>query len=715
MARDSLIVARTIEHLGMVSQVTEELEDAQALYEKALALRQKISPDSLAVALTLNNLGTLLLNSGDQEQASGYFSSALRIQESLAPKGIDIPLTLANLGALERSRQNWEGAKVYHRRALEISESISPRDKEVVANLNALGDIALAEGDAQAAYEFYFRALKAWKGLLPFLGGSYAVQAGFRDKNSEYYRDIVSLLIESDRIDEAFYHLEEFRAQTFLMMLAERDIAFSAGLPPDLDRERRRLRFKRERVLKEMAKPDHSAEDREAGYQELESLDQKAGDLEARIRRESPNLASLRYPQAMGVKGVSEILEVGELIVAFYVDGERTYAFTLNRDGHISLEVLKINEEELRTKVRRFRFLLSDAVGQSSIGVQRRLDLQGLSRELQEILLEPLIGEINKSRRLLVLPDGPLHALPFAALIDSSGEYLVEKLPIRVALSATVYVELKKNRGGSLSKKGGDASAPLRIAAFGDPAYSYSAFGPGNEFGVEKRDEGVYRSATYAWDRYAGFTWRPLPASRLEVEGIARLFPEEQVHTFLGYDALETNFKSLDKTTDVVHVAAHSYLDQEIPSNSLVAFAVPGDISGVGVSSQEDGLLHVWEIYEDVRINADLVVLSACNTGMGQELGGEGLIGLTRAFQYAGARSVVASLWSVADQATSELMIRFYRHLRSGLSKDEALRAAQIELIRGPIEVRGPDGQLKEKDVSSPYFWAAFQVFGDWQ
>jgi CHAT domain-containing protein len=113
-------------------------------------------------------------------------------------------------------------------------------------------------------------------------------------------------------------------------------------------------------------------------------------------------------------------------------------------------------------------------------------------------------------------------------------------------------------------------------------------------------------------------------------------------------------------------------------------------------------LLQAWEVLESVRLDADLVTLSACDTGLGKEMGGEGVIGLTRAFQYAGARSVLASLWSVSDVSTADLMRRFYSHLRAGRSKDEALRRAQVELIHSSA-------------FSHPYSWAAFQLVGDWQ
>jgi CHAT domain-containing protein len=212
------------------------------------------------------------------------------------------------------------------------------------------------------------------------------------------------------------------------------------------------------------------------------------------------------------------------------------------------------------------------------------------------------------------------------------------------------------------------------------------------------------------------FDWPPLPYTRHEVEGIASLFPGGTTRTFLGPDALEDNVKSLDPKTSILHLAAHGYTDKQLPSSSYVALTIPEGTSSDDASPERDnGLLQVWEIFERVRLDADLVVLSACDTALGEEQGGEGLIGLTRAFQYAGARTVMASLWSVRDQATSELMIRFYKHLRAGLPKDEALRQAQIELIRGPIEVVNEKGEKILLDASAPYFWAGFQLYGDWQ
>ena len=148
----------------------------------------------------------------------------------------------------------------------------------------------------------------------------------------------------------------------------------------------------------------------------------------------------------------------------------------------------------------------------------------------------------------------------------------------------------------------------------------------------------------------------------------------------------------------LIHYACHAVVNERFPLDSALAFTIPDKPR----EGQDNGLLQAWEIFEKVRIDADLVTLSACESGLGREMGGEGLIGLTRAFQYAGARSVLASLWKVEDKSTAELMKRFYGYVKAGRPKDEALRLAQIDLIRSA-------------DFSQPRDWAAFQLNGDWK
>jgi CHAT domain-containing protein len=207
----------------------------------------------------------------------------------------------------------------------------------------------------------------------------------------------------------------------------------------------------------------------------------------------------------------------------------------------------------------------------------------------------------------------------------------------------------------------------------------------------------------------SGFTFEPLPASRREVEGIARLFPRHTV-AYVGEAATEERAKSVGAVR-YLHFATHAVVNEQSPLDSALVLTVPQRPR----EGQDNGLLQAWEIFERMHLDAGLVTLSACDTALGKEAGGEGLLGLTRAFEYAGAASVVASLWKVADESTAELMTSFYRNLKAGQSKDAALRAAQIDLIRSGRSRGQAHRPSSDADFSHPYHWAAFTLSGDWK
>jgi CHAT domain-containing protein len=210
-------------------------------------------------------------------------------------------------------------------------------------------------------------------------------------------------------------------------------------------------------------------------------------------------------------------------------------------------------------------------------------------------------------------------------------------------------------------------------------------------------------------DLLHGARLEPLPSTRVEVERLRALYGESAA-VYVGAEATEERAKALRAETSIVHFASHALLDESFPLESALALSIPAD-SG---TARENGLLQAWEVFEAVRLDADLVTLSACETALGREVVGEGMLGLTRAFHYAGARSVLASLWRIDDESTAELMAKFYAGMRAGLAKDEALRRAQLSLLREPLTVER-DGVRVERNVSAPLYWAAFQLFGDWR
>jgi CHAT domain-containing protein len=227
--------------------------------------------------------------------------------------------------------------------------------------------------------------------------------------------------------------------------------------------------------------------------------------------------------------------------------------------------------------------------------------------------------------------------------------------------------------------------------AFGDPVYSLSP-----KAAALRSTDAELRSVA------ADATLAQLPASREEVQGIGRHFKGAELH--LGAEATEERAKAVDTKARYVHFACHAFLDDKLPLSSGLVLTLPDTPQG-----RDNGLLQAWEVFDHVRLDADLVTLSGCRTALGAPMSGEGLLGLTRAFHHAGARTVLASLWAVSDKSTAQLMKNFYGHLTAGKSLDESLRAAQLELIHRPA------GKGAQAHWSRPFHWAAFQLSGDWR
>ncbi len=572
----------------------------------------------------------------------------------------------------------------------------------------------LVKNDLGAAGSYYLRALEVLEQQIGNLGGSYDVQAEFRAQHRDFYREAMELLLRQGRVAHAFHVLERFRARTFLTMLAERDIAFKVDLPEELDRKRRLLAVKHDRTLRRLAGFSILDDMKEVDLvrHELEAIDGERDQIEEMIRRASPKLAALRYPQPLTAELAQEALDPGTLLLSYVVGVDATTIFALSREEGVEVRTVHAGETALREKILDLRDLVPEATSDTLLGRERIQALRDLGQELYQLLIEPFAERIGRSERLLLLPDGPLHGLPFGALSrrheDGSGEdqFLLEWMPFHITLSVTTYTELKKRR----SLVSGPGVEAKQVVAFGDPSYPGTVVkrAPGAQ-AVAPALDAVVRSVSER--EGLDFDWKSLPYTRREVEGIAELFPERLVRVFLGFDALEERVKALGADVGVLHLAAHAVMDDHQPLSSFIALTIPAD----PVDGRDNGLLQAWEILEQVRLDADLVVLSGCLTGMGKELRGEGLIGLTRAFQYAGARSMISTLWNVSDQATAEIMLRFYQFLRSGLTKDEALRSAQIEMLRGRITSIDADGLPQElSHASAPYYWAGFQLYGDW-
>jgi len=704
--------------LGNLALERGDLDAAEAYYRQALAISEKLSPDGEEFADSLGNLGSLANLRGDFDTARTYLRRALEIAEKLSPESPNFAIGLENLAQFEGKQEGGLAtAEELLRRALAILEKAAPESLMTANVLRDLGEIAAGRGDLQEALGFHRRALELQRKLVPesseqaetlyFLGhaerragrsqegirdqchaidildlqrtrvgGAPEAKTSFESILGLYYQACLEGLIDLGRPAEAFHVLERGRARSFLELLAERDLRL-LDLPPELAAERRHVNAEYDRVQSQLAPLSAGRDDAEIERLtgELRDLRTRQEEILARIRRESPRAAALQDTQPLDLAGVRAALDPGTVLLEYTVGDERTWLFVVQPTGAkgsgLSVFRIEIGEKHLRDEVESFRLLLKDPGSDPA-------ELQARARRLYGLLVRPAEAQIARAQRILVSPHGPLHTLPFAALVRGDG-YLIEWKPIHSVLSATVYGELAKLRPPRR------APGEERLIAFGDPVYP--SLTPDVPADPELR-EAVRR----------GLALRPLPLSGQEVKSIAALYPQAEV--YLGHEATEERAKSIGpESRRLVHFACHGLLDERFPLNSALALTVPEKPT----EGQDNGLLQAWEIFESVRLDADLVTLSACDTGLGREMAGEGLIGLTRAFQYAGARSVLASLWGVADRSTARFMQSFYGYLHSGKSKDEALRAAQIDHIR---ERAGP---------SHPFHWAAFQLTGDWQ
>lgn len=737
---DSPTMAITLNNLGAVAGERGNLHKAEKYFKQALAIKEKLTPDSLTITTTLNSLGTLARERGEPGDAEEYFLKAYSLSKALKPDTAYVALSLNNLGDVAAERGQLDAAADYYRKALKINEKIAPQSQETAKNLNSLaevttdgaaeyftralhileelapksmwyadslnglGHLARENNQHQIAADYFDRALNVLEAQIGRFGGSQGLKANFRARRRSIYRDAIRQRFALDQPVVAFHNLERSRARSFLDILAERELRFSADVPEELEKARRSIDVNYDRNLVQLdALSDEQEQEREEIEKEQGRLRQEREEIATKILEASPRFAALQYPQPLTFAEAREALDPGTVMLSYSVGEEDTDLFVLRRDQALQVHTLAIGEEELRQKIERFHCLVTKEIKSNT----DREDITKILTDLYPILVDPAATEIDKGERVVVVPDGPLHLLPFNALVRELGggeektrQYLVEWKPLHSVISATVYAQLVQAR---TQGKPPPAQTQVELVAFGDPHYPASL--------KTQKLATISDVRVRSMSEQGLFDWDPLPYSRREVEEIARLFTAKNVQIYLGEEATEERVKALDQKARVLHFATHGYLDQRSPLDSGLALTIPETLT----DDRENGILQMWEILESVRIDADLVVLSACDSGLGHEQGGEGLIGLTRAFLYAGAHSVAATLWKVEDRATAELMKRFYRYLRAGKPKDEALRAAQMELIRGPIEVTDESGRLVKSEVSAPYYWAAFQIFGDWQ
>jgi CHAT domain-containing protein/Tfp pilus assembly protein PilF len=697
--------------LGSLAYEGQHLVKAEKYYRRALAIWEKAVPQSLYVAAALGGLGEVAWSRHELDRAEEYYRRELEIEEKVAPGGLDNAGSLNDLADLFRDRGEWAKAEQYYRRSLAIREKLAPGSIVHAETLAALAGIMRETNQAEAAMQLYGQALNALESQTARLGGGDEIRTGYRAKHGGFYKDYIDLLIDQKQTELAFQVMERSRARTLVEMLTNAHVDIRQGIDPSLLKQERMLQQaltnyaqRRMRLLGEK----HSEERMAELNKEAQDLRAQYARVEEQIRVNSPGYAALTQPQALSAREVQQQLLDGDTLLLEYALGEkRSYLFIVAWNSLSAYELP--GRTKIESAARRLYQILTARnrviKGETEFQWQTRsLEAEkaypALAAALSQMVLGPAAQELP-GKRLLIVSDGALEYIPFGALpipgMDASkAEPLVLKHEIVNLPSASAFAVLRHQEIGR-------PPASRSVAVFADPVFDKDDI----RVAVRDKKPGLFPPATNnensdrltrsLADVNQGLVLSRLRFSRQEARAIMAIAPGK-VQAFLDFDANRQTVTSRGlQQYRIVHFATHGLLDSQHPELSGLILSLV-DHQG----RPRNGFLDLQDIY-NLNLSADLVVLSACETGLGKQINGEGLVGLTRGFMYAGARRVVASLWNVSDVATARLMEQFYRAMeKDRLRPAAALQAAQIAL-------------WKQDRWRSPYYWAAFQIQGQWR
>ncbi len=666
----------TLRDIGWVYDRQGHPDKALEYYERALDLSRRFK-DRRSEAQSLHGIGQARIALGDARGAVPVLEQAISLYRGQEDGAGEIN------GLLELGRA-WQALGEQDQAAALFQQALSLSRQRGLLLTEALAQSAIARvendlghlPDAAAAMEASLRIIESIRPKV----ASQRQRVSFFASRREYYDFYIDLQMRMHAQDPAGGHLtaalaasERARARALLDLLAEGRIDVRTGISPELKKREsdvaNRISYLQSQLLDNLSQSGKGAAGIEA---ELDEAEDERDRVEGQIRQDHPRYAAVSNPTPLAPVSIQQLLDERTAFLEYSVGKDTSWLFVVTRDRTEGFRVPP--EAELADLVETVRETIKEP-GRRQYG--RYADA---AFRLYQAVLGPAAAALQGRSRLIVSPDGPLLLLSFEALPTGPGgrsfddlPYLIREKSVTYVPSASVFAEL----GGS----GAPPASPGLFLGFGDPSYETAG-------SVEAETD------TRAWGFQTGGLTSPrrLPESRREVEGIAGLFPPGSARVYLDADASEKNVKDnpLLKQARWIHFAVHGFVNEERPEYSGLLLARDD-------GPDDNGLLQVYEIF-NLELTADLVVLSACDTALGKNVRGEGLLGVSRALLYAGAASVVVSLWQVSDASSSDLMVRFYRHLNEGREKAEALRLSKLELIR--------------EGKSHPYHWAAFTLVG---
>lgn len=740
--------AVTLNNIGIAYSQSGEQQKALDYLQQGLPLLRSVGNKN-SEAYNLLNIGRVYRRMRQYEKAFDYYSQAQAIQRETGNRA-QSGETLDEIGIAYAAQEKYDKALDYHRQSLEIQRATGNirREALVLTNLgnayNALkqpekaaeqftaalvvfrniDDIASAamalEGIARAEEQRgnlagarkYIEESLALRETVRSRSGSLELRASYRATIERAYEFYIDLLMQQHAFSprhgydaEALQASERGRARSLLEQLSEARIDIREGVEVALIEKERDLA----RVLNAKAQREMQLKARRGNNDEIAALHREIGALEdqyqqvqAAIRQSSPQYSALVQPQPLDLKGIQQQLDPDTVLLQYALGERRSYVWVVTPHYLHSYTLLKRADiEPIAREV--YESLVARSVVKSlETPAQRRTRIaradasfQDAAARLSYLILSPVAAQLTP-KRLVVVADGALQYVPFAALTVSGDPYrpLVFDHELVSLPSASAFAMQRQN----LKDR---APAPKSVAVIADPVFAMNdaRFKTGAQAPAVNEPAETTRIIEHLQGTAKGQLSIPrLPFTRREADQILAVAPSGGSLKAVDFNASRSiaTGGELSKYR-YVHFATHGYLDTSRSNLSAIVLSLFDD-----QGKPQDGFLRTHDIY-NLKLPAELVVLSACETGLGKDVTGEGLEGLTRGFMYAGARRVIVSLWNVNDKATAALMQRLYvGMLRSGKTPAAALRAAQIQMLRTP-------------HWQSPYFWAPFVMQGEWK
>jgi CHAT domain-containing protein/tetratricopeptide (TPR) repeat protein len=731
---------RTLNNLANTYQSQGRYKEAIERFEQALTILRE-TKNRAAEGTLLSNIGLTYVETGSYERAAQYFEQALALNREAADRPTE-STTLAGLGKAFQMMGKREMAIGYFQQALAIQREV----KDPAREIPTLSDFAATErelGHLDTARNLIERSLELIESLRADIYNPDQRAAYFASTHN-IYNFYVDLLMELSRARPgqgydslAVAASERSRARGLIEILGESGANIRQGVDAGLLARERALALELNAKAQQLARVRGA--DKAAVQEEIGRLEDEYQKAQVAIRRASPRFTALARPQPLSLPEIQRQLDAGTVLLEYSLGKERSYLWAIRQNGLTSYELP--GREEIEKAARKVYDLLT-ARGRSlrdETPTQKRgrfaiadAQLPEAADRLSRMLLSPAAAELD-AKRLIVVADGALQYLPFAMLPDPRADERkgkAETIRKRGALAEAsaarrpsaptpLMAEHEIVNLPSISalavqrvEVAGRKPSPRGVAVIADPVFyaadtRVKAVAPKPSTPATPDDTAPDPVATRIIEHLNDDSGKAvtrkimiprLPYTRQEADRILAVAPGSTNLEAIDFKASRAIV--MDKELGqyrYIHFATHGVLDSERPGlSSLVLSLVDEE------GKAKDGFLRAHEIY-NLDLPAELIVLSACQTGLGKEIKGEGLVGLTRGFMYAGAARVVVSLWNVNDKATSELMAKFYQKmLKEGQRPAAALQSAQVEMWR--------QGQWR-----SPYYWAPFVLQGEWR